>query len=50
MPDLQPFAENLWIIDGPPVRDMGVMFTTRMAVGRMPSSKSTNHRNAMTIK
>jgi len=26
MPDLQAFAENLWIVDGPPVRDMGVMF------------------------
>lgn len=35
MPDLQPFAENLWIIDGPPVRDMGVMFTTRMAVAKL---------------
>ena len=35
MPELQPFAENLWIIDGPPVRDMGVMFTTRMAVAKL---------------
>jgi hypothetical protein len=32
MPDLQPFAKNLLIFDGPNVRDMGFMFTTRMAV------------------
>ncbi len=32
MPDLQPFAKNLLIVDGPAVRDMGVLFTTRMAV------------------
>ena len=32
MPDLQPFAKNLRIFDGPNVRDMGFMFTTRMAV------------------
>jgi hypothetical protein len=35
MPVFEPFAENLWIIDGPPVRDMGVMFTTRMAVVKL---------------
>jgi hypothetical protein len=32
MSDLQPFAKNLLIFDGPNVRDMGFMFTTRMAV------------------
>ena len=32
MSDLQPFAKNLLIVDGPSVRDMGVLFTTRMAV------------------
>ncbi|MFZ0337346.1 MAG: DUF4336 domain-containing protein [Terracidiphilus sp.] len=35
MPDLSPFAENVWIIDGPKVRDMGVMFTTRMTVVKL---------------
>ena len=35
MPDLQAFAENLWIVDGPNVRDMGVMFTTRMTVVKL---------------
>jgi hypothetical protein len=29
--DLLEFGENIWIVDGPPVRDAGVMFTTRMA-------------------
>ena len=31
----QAFVKNLWIIDGPDVRDMGVMFTTRMTVVRL---------------
>ena len=35
MTDLPAFAENVWIVDGPNVRDMGVMFTTRMAVVRL---------------
>lgn len=35
MPDLQAFAENVSIINGSPVRDMGVMFTTRMAVVKL---------------
>jgi glyoxylase-like metal-dependent hydrolase (beta-lactamase superfamily II) len=34
---LQKFGENIWIIDGLPVRDMGVMFTTRMVVVRLSS-------------
>ena len=29
------FAENIWIVDGPNVRDMGFMFTTRMTVVRL---------------
>jgi hypothetical protein len=33
--DLWAFAENVWIIDGPSVRDMGFMFTTRMAVVKL---------------
>ncbi|MGH9760853.1 MAG: DUF4336 domain-containing protein [Blastocatellia bacterium] len=32
---LQPFARNLWIADGPNVRDFGVMFTTRMSIARL---------------
>jgi hypothetical protein len=32
---MQTFAENVWIIDGPPVRDMGFMFTTRMTVVKL---------------
>jgi hypothetical protein len=35
MSDLQAFAQNVWVVDGPAVRDMGVMFTTRMAVVRL---------------
>jgi hypothetical protein len=32
---LQEFAPNVWIIEGPDVRDMGFMFTTRMTVVRL---------------
>ena len=35
MTDLPAFAENVWIVDGPNVRDMGVMFTTRMTVVKL---------------
>jgi hypothetical protein len=35
MADLSAFAENVWIVDGPNVRDMGIMFTTRMAVAKL---------------
>ena len=35
MSELQAFAENVSIIDGPPVRDFGVMFTTRMTVVKL---------------
>lgn len=37
MPELQAFAKNAWIVDGPNVRDMGVVFTTRMTVVRLSS-------------
>ena len=30
MSGMQAFAQNVWIVDGPNVRDFGVMFTTRM--------------------
>jgi hypothetical protein len=32
VPDIQAFAPNVWVVDGPRVRDMGVMFPTRMVV------------------
>ena len=32
---LQAFAKNVWIVDGPDVRDMGIMFTTRMTVAKL---------------
>jgi hypothetical protein len=35
MPELQPFSKDLWIVDGPNVRDMGIMWTTRMAVVKL---------------
>lgn len=34
-PGLQAFASNVWIIDGPQVRDFGVLFTTRMTVVKL---------------
>jgi Domain of unknown function (DUF4336) len=33
--ELQAFARNVWTVDGPDVRDMGVMFTTRMAIVKL---------------
>ena len=35
MPEFQEFAKNVWVIDGPAVRDMGFMFTTRMTVVKL---------------
>ncbi len=35
MSGLQAFAKDVWIIDGPPVRDFGVLFTTRMIVVKL---------------
>jgi hypothetical protein len=32
---LQKFGENIWIIDGPKVRDMGILFTTRMVIVKL---------------
>jgi hypothetical protein len=32
---LQPFAQNIWIVDGPLVLDMGILFPTRMTVVRL---------------
>ena len=35
MPRLQSFDKNLWIAEGPNVRDMGIMFTTRMTIVKL---------------
>jgi hypothetical protein len=35
MSGLQIFAKNVWIVNGPTVCDMGVMFTTRMTVVKL---------------
>lgn len=35
MPDLTAFGTNIWIVDGPKVRDMGLIFTTRMTVVKL---------------
>ncbi len=32
---MQTFAKNVWIVDGPNVRDTGLLFTTRMAVVKL---------------
>jgi hypothetical protein len=32
---LRTFARNVWIVDGPTVRDFGVLFTTRMVVVKL---------------
>lgn len=32
------FAENVWIVEGPRVRDMGVQFTTRMTIVKLGNS------------
>jgi len=33
--ELRAFADNIWIVEGPNVRDMGVMFTTRMTIVKL---------------
>jgi len=35
MTELQEFVENVWIADGPLVRDMGLAFTTRMTIVKL---------------
>lgn len=35
MPELRRLADNIWIADGPNVRDAGLLFTTRMTVVRL---------------
>jgi hypothetical protein len=33
--ELESFGENIWIADGPQVRDMGILFTTRMTIVKL---------------
>jgi len=35
MPELHVLGRNLWVVDGPLVRDMGILFTTRMAIVKL---------------
>ena len=35
MTECQQFANDLWIVEGPNVRDMGFLFTTRMTVAKL---------------
>jgi hypothetical protein len=35
MSELREFGDNLWIVDGPEVRDFGIEFSTRMTVARL---------------
>ena len=35
MPQPQVFAINVWIVDGPNVRDFGVVFATRMTIVKL---------------
>ncbi|MGE5252216.1 MAG: DUF4336 domain-containing protein [Bacteroidota bacterium] len=34
--ELQEFGKDLWVVEGPLVRDAGVWFTTRMTIARLP--------------
>lgn len=40
MPGVQAFAPNVWIIDGPTVRDFGILFPTRMTVVKLANGTS----------
>ena len=35
MEKIREFAKDIWLVDGPIVRDMGVLFTTRMTIVRL---------------
>ena len=39
MPLIQNFGKNIWIVDGPKVKDMGFMFPTRMTIIRLSNDK-----------
>jgi hypothetical protein len=36
-PELRPFGEQVWLVDGPKVRDFGILFTTCMVVMKLAS-------------
>lgn len=38
MENLQEFAENIWLADGPVVRDTGTYFTTRMTIVKLSNA------------
>lgn len=35
LPKLREFGKDLWVVEGPRVRDMGILFTTRMTIARL---------------
>lgn len=35
MAPVQPFGDKLWVVEGPPVRDLGLLFSTRMTIARL---------------
>jgi hypothetical protein len=35
MEEIRDFANDIWLVDGPIVRDMGVLFTTRMTIVKL---------------
>jgi Domain of unknown function (DUF4336) len=35
MEEIREFANDIWLVDGPIIRDMGVLFTTRMTIVRL---------------
>ncbi len=36
VPELREFGKDLWVVEGPLVRDTGIMFTTRMTIAKLP--------------
>ena len=40
MASFQEFAKDVWIVEGPNVRDLGVVFTTHMVVTRLSDGSS----------
>jgi hypothetical protein len=50
MERLQEFAENAWISDGPPVRDMGVWFTTHMMAATLMDFRQADHRSRSCVE
>ncbi len=40
MKEVQAFAKNVWIVEGPSVRDMGFLFTTRMTIVKLSNGSA----------